>query len=209
MLVAGYGNNTTREPFDAVLEPKRIDLRSYRIRGQGRCPPIISFLVIGCSIGLFAYVNTYFITKIANILNGSVYHSTTQTFSCNTYYCDQTAYNFINYYSYYLKCNTVNCGAIICGEYECNNNQGYDINYFYACQPKCGSLDQTTAPPPVYAAFIMSIVAACTFGVGIVIAMIYGIIASFCSSNLTTLERLGLFFNFVWPKLKYYAFRRR
>lgn len=114
--------NSTREPFDAVVGPRKIDLKSYRVRGQGRCPPLMNLLIIGSCIGLFAYVNTYFIIKIANLMDGSIYSKTTETFSCDEYYCDQTAYNFINYYSNYQKCNTRNCGLVICGNYNCSNS---------------------------------------------------------------------------------------
>ena len=49
--------NSTREPFDGISEPKRIDLKSYKIRGQGNCPPFINLIIIGGCIGLFIYVN--------------------------------------------------------------------------------------------------------------------------------------------------------
>ena len=55
----------------------------------------------------------------------------------------------------------------------------------------------------------MAIVTAVFFGVGVLLNLIYGIAANFCSSGLTTLERVGLLLGFVWPKLKYYAFRKR
>lgn len=203
-------NSSARQPFDAVIQTRKIDLRSYRVRGQTSCPPILSLLIIGTCIGLFAYVNTFFIVKIANLIDGSIFSKTTDTFSCDQYFCDETAYNFINYYSNYLKCNTANCQNIICSNYICGNSQYQsDINYYYACQPKCGPLVNTAPPPIVQAAYIMSIVAACTFGLGILLGILYGIIASLCSSSLTVLERIAIFITFVWPKLKYYAFRRR
>lgn len=49
--------NSTRQPFDGISEPKGIDLKSYKIRSQGRCPPIINLIIIGGCIGLFIYVN--------------------------------------------------------------------------------------------------------------------------------------------------------
>ena len=179
--------NSTREPFDGISEPKRIDLKSYKIRGQGNCPPFINLIIIGGCIGLFIYVNIQFITSIVNIINGNVYSTSTQTFSCDSYYCDQTAYNFINYYSNYVKCNQNICQNLICGAYDCKNNQNYDINYYYACQPKCGPLQETNPPPPVQAAYIMSLVAVGVFGLGVVLGILYGIFASICANSLSFL----------------------
>lgn len=58
-------------------KPITVNLRNYRVRSQGRCPPFINLLVIGSSIGLFAYVNTYFIISIADVIDGSVFNKTT------------------------------------------------------------------------------------------------------------------------------------
>ena len=65
-----------REQFE-VAQPPTITLRSYKVRAQGRCPPIINLLIIGSSLGLFAYVNTYFVVEIADVINGSVFDKTT------------------------------------------------------------------------------------------------------------------------------------
>ena len=126
--------------------------------------------------------------EIADVINGSVFDKTTSTFNCDGYYCDQTAYNFIYYYSNYIMCNEKNCQNIICGSYDCNNNLGYDINYYYACQPGCpGSMTDQNVPPSVTTAYIMSIITACFFGVGFLINLIYGVIACFCYSGLNFL----------------------
>lgn len=194
-----------------VVEPNKIDLKSYRVRGQGRFPPLFNLLVIGASIGLFAYVNTYFLVQIGRVIDGSVYTIPTDTFECENYFCDQTAYNFLNYYTYYSKCNFVNCRAI-CSNYTCSNYQNYGINYFYACQPTiCPQqpLDQLPIPYTVQTTFILAIVAACTYGLAILIGLIYGIFAAICSTNLSCLERFGLMFTFLWPRFKYFAFRNR
>jgi hypothetical protein len=61
----------------------------------------------------------------------------------------------------------------------------------------------------VQTAYIISIVAAGLFGLGLLIGILYGIIASVCASSLTFTERIGLLLTWLWPKLKYYAFRRR
>lgn len=75
------GQSSAREPFE-VVDPIKIDLKSYRIRGQGKCPPIYNFFIIGISIGLFAYVNTFFLYKIGNVMNGTVANIATDTFDC-------------------------------------------------------------------------------------------------------------------------------
>lgn len=120
--------SNSREPFDLIVEPGIMDLKSFRIKGQGRFPPILSFLIIGSSIGLFAYVNTFFLIKMSNVINGSVYNKTTEVFSCDFYFCDKTAFNFINYYSNYAQCNTKICQDVVCSGYNCSDISNYNIN---------------------------------------------------------------------------------
>lgn len=114
------------------------------------------------------------------------------------------------YYSNYVKCNARNCGNIICDSYDCGNSANYDLNYYYACQPNCpGDLRDQPIPGAMYTAYVMTIITACFFGVGVLVNLIYGVVACFCSQGLTGLEKIGLLLGFVWPKLKYYAFRKR
>ena len=193
-----------------MANPATVSLRSYRVRAQGRCPPILNLLIIGSSLGLFAYVNTYFVVELADVMDGTVYSKTTETFGCEGYYCDQTAYNFIYYYSNYLKCNQRNCLNVICDAYNCLDSQNYDINYYYACQPGCpGALQDQPVPYSLYTAYILSIVAACFFGLAFLINALYGIAACFCYGGLNPLEKAGLLLGFVWPRLKYFGFRKR
>ena len=181
--------NSSRQPFDGITEPKQIDLKSYRIRGQGKCPPIANLLIVGCSLGLFIYVNIYFLIQVSYLVDGSIYNKTTQTFSCNSYYCDQTAYNFINYYSNYVQCNKRNCQDIICSNYQCNNDNYIvqDINYYYACQNICGPISQSPVPNVVKVAYILAICSACCLGTAILLGMAYGIIAGCCTKGLSPL----------------------
>lgn len=171
----------------------------------------MNLLIIGCSLGLFIYVNTYFMVKISAVINGTVYTNPTPILPCDTYYCDQAAYNFINYYSTYQQCNVRNCQSIICGSYDCNNIQSQGINTFYACQGICGvPLSKVPVPSTVQVSFILAICSAAFLGVGILIGILYGIISVICfKGELTSLEKWGLLLTWVWPKLKYYAFRRR
>lgn len=83
------------------------------------------------------------------------------------------------------------------------------MNRYYACQPTCPGFTNSDPPGPVNTAYVMAIVTACFFGVGILLNILYGVIVNFCSQGLSCLERIGLLLGFVWPKLKYYAFRKR
>lgn len=62
-----------------------------------------------------------------------------------------------------------------------------DLNYYYACQATaCGPLNSNSPVPPiVQAAYIISIVAACLFGLGVLIGILYGLLAALCSNSLT------------------------
>lgn len=57
--------------------------------------------------------------------------------------------------------------------------------------------------------YIVALLGVGFFGLGIVIGIVYGLIAGLCGKDLTFSERLGLMLTWLWPKLKYYAFRRR
>ena len=125
---------------------------------------------------------------MGHVIDGSVFDRPTPISSCDTYYCDQTAYNFIYAYSNFEQCNVGNCGNIICNGYDCTNNADYDINYYYACQPSCpGTFSQQPVPHSMVIAYILAIVTASFFGVGVLFNLLYGIIANFCSSGLTFL----------------------
>jgi hypothetical protein len=130
------------------------------------------------SIGLFAYVNTYFLITIASVDDGSVFGKQTQTFSCDDFFCDQTLYNFVYYYSYYQNCNPSICQNVICSGYICPSTIPYwpDLNRYFACQPTCGPLVNFGVPKIFDVAYGLAIGAAVCFGVGILIQIVSGII---------------------------------
>lgn len=143
------------------------------------------------------------------MLNGSVTSIQTETFSCQYYYCNEAAYNFINYNTFFDNCNLINC-LPICSNYTCGDKSSQeDINFYYACQKtKCGSW-LPNPPSSVQTCFVLAITAACSMGLAVLIGIIYGIVSAFCSDGISTLERISLGLTFVWPRFKYFAFRKR
>ncbi len=115
------------------------------------------------------------------------------------------------YQSFYKKCNFVNCESTICDNYVCTQDgfNPYDLYYYYSCQGKCSPLNQYPVPNQIYVGFVLAVIATCTYGLAIVLALGYGIVAGTTGSRLTTLERMSLLLNFVWPKFKYFAFMKR
>jgi hypothetical protein len=162
-------------------------------------------------MGLFLYVNSYFLVNITAVMDKDVFSSISDTTaSCDQYYCDQTAYNFMTYYQYYQRCNSHNCANIVCADYDCDEADNYDINYYYSCQAKvCGELDTFTPPPSMYTSYVMAIISIAFFGTGIVLALVFGPVLAICGEGLTGFEKLACVIMFVWPRLRYYAFKRR
>ena len=178
--------SSARQPLE-MSNSKKIDLKTYRIKGQGKCPPIINFLLISSTIGLFIYVNSYFLYKISKVMNGTVSEIKTQTFSCQNYFCNEAAYNFINYNTFFDDCNQKICSPI-CANYTCGQkNTEQNINYYYACQKTaCGSWEQNI-PSEVKTSFGLAITAACSMGLAALLSIAYSIYAIFFSGNLTQL----------------------
>lgn len=93
-----------------------------------------NLLIVGTCIGLFAYVNSYFVITLHKVIDGSIIRQPTATFSCDNFYCDRTLYNYMNYYTYYQQCNTNICTNLVCTTYVCGQNQYFpDLNRYFAC----------------------------------------------------------------------------
>ena len=146
--------------------------------------PIIILLLIGSSIGLFLYVNSYFMVNISQVIDGTVFEQTSSTFSCDNYFCDQTAYNFMNYHTFYQDCNTKICQNVTCSDYKCADSYNYDFNYFYACQANCGALINFTPPGSMNTAYILSILSMVFFCTGILLGLVFGIVFVVCGEGL-------------------------
>lgn len=181
----------------------------FKIQEPAGFIPIINLLIIGSSMGLFLYVNSYFMVNISQVVDGTVFDETTETFSCDGYYCDETAYNFMNFYTFYKNCNQQNCQNVACNDYKCADSQSYDVNYYYACQAKCGALINFSTPSSMNTAYILSIISMIFFCTGILLGLVFGILFTVCSEGLLCEEKTSLYLMFIWPRLKYFYFRRR
>ena len=61
----------------------------FKIEQRTGILPILNLLVIGTSMGLFLYVNSYFLVNITAVIDNSVFSSDTSTpSSCDNYFCD-------------------------------------------------------------------------------------------------------------------------
>lgn len=199
-----------RQTFD-VVKGSQSNPYQFKIQASPGLLPIINLLLIGSSMGLFLYVNSYFLVNISAVMDKSVFSSTSDTSaSCHEYYCDQTAYNFMTYYQFYERCNEANCADIICDNYNCDDTDDYSANYYYSCQAKvCGPLDTFDPPSAVYSFYVMAIISIAFYGTGIVMGLVYGPVLAICGEGLSGFEKFSCVIMFVWPKLRYYAFRRR
>ena len=52
----------------------------------------------------------------------------------------------MNFYTYYQNCNPTICQNVVCNDYKCADSDSYDMNTYYACQPKCGTLKNFSVP---------------------------------------------------------------
>lgn len=145
---------------------------------------IWNLLITGVCIGLFCYVNSYFLIQLHNVVNNSNLRTQTATFSCDYYYCDQTLYNFMYYYTYYAECNPIICASAICSNYasSCNNSAYYpDLNRFFACQPTCPNYQPSVYPPVLLVGYALSIAAATTFALFILLPIVASFWFNICA----------------------------
>lgn len=66
--------DSTREPFDAIQTGSSPMV--FKIEQFPGLIPILNLLIIGSSMGLFLYVNSYFLVNITAVVDNTVFDNT-------------------------------------------------------------------------------------------------------------------------------------
>lgn len=215
LLLNTTGNESTRQPFNIENPPQEI----VPLSRDSCFTLIITTLFVIATIGGFVYINMYLTFDLYNVVvEGKAGKEGSAPSDCSTYYCDYSAHYYVHNTAAYDKCNSAVCsvycniggGSALLPEFNCSSPSLDNVAYYYSCYSSCSDLVKNhTFPPQLFVTFVVASVGGCVFGIGVIISLLYGIVAPCTGVGLYCGERFALFINFFCPSAKYYAIRAR
>jgi hypothetical protein len=200
--------NSVRQPFE-IEDPRANEI--VPLSKDSCFTLLLTTIFVISTIGGFVYINMYMMFNLYNvvILGQTGLMGPTPT-DCSQYYCSNSVTLYVHNYAAYQACNTINCQNVLCAGFDTNAPTFLPLSYYYSCFRKTDP-NNMTFPPQLFIIFIVGCVAGCLFGLAVIISLLYGLFGCCCcgTAGINCGERIALFFNFICPSAKYYAFRER